>query len=254
MDNVMAPQAITRSADHRYRKNDGPWVPGVTGILDAMGVRFDIASRYGANQCAAHVADLIERGVIVDMFQSLGAEAFKKGIASTAIKKRDEAAAVGTEIHRLAELVVQGKPTPPMAEGLRSRVLALADWWQASGWTVRLTEAMVINMIKDDYGYGGTFDLLARDRDGRTILADYKTGNLYPKVAIQLAGYSMASEVMFTDGKVYPMPAIDRYVILHVTLDGVREVELSIGTAERMAFLACLDLWHWSETMKGKRL
>jgi hypothetical protein len=43
-------------------------------------------------------------------------------------------------------------------------------------------------------------------------------------------------------------------VILHVTADGVREVEVSVGTPERMAFLACLELYHWIESMKGKKL
>jgi hypothetical protein len=49
------------------------------------------------------------------------------------------------------------------------------------------------------------------------------------------------------------MPKIDRYVVLHVTTEGVREVEIAVGTAEHMAWLACIDLHAWSESMKGKK-
>ncbi len=109
-------------------------------------------------------------------------------------------------------------------------------------------------------GWGGTFDLLAYDRDGKTVLADIKTGKgVYKEAVLQLAAYGMAKIVQpATDGilpaQTYPMPLPDRYVILHVTADGVREIEIAVGTAERMAFLACLDLYHWIEGMKGKRL
>jgi hypothetical protein len=50
------------------------------------------------------------------------------------------------------------------------------------------------------------------------------------------------------------MPEADRYVILHVTADGVREIEVSVGALEKLAWGACIDLHQWSETTKGKRL
>ena len=269
----MAPQAITRSADHRYTY-EGVTYPGVTsilGVLDKSGPLMAWAARQ-----TAEAAVLMQRD---DAFRTLldtvGNEGAIRALTDRSRWQRDEAANLGTEVHGLADLVVRGVPTPPMAEGIRTRVLAYADWWQRSGWTLRLSEAMVVrpklgdvtyaadgksatwetNMTGSTYGWGGTFDLLAKDVDGRTVLADIKTGKgVYREAVLQLAAYGMASLVQAGDGKVYPMPVPDRYVILHVTLDGVREIELSIGTPERMAFLACLDLWHWSESMKGKRL
>ncbi len=80
------------------------------------------------------------------------------------------------------------------------------------------------------------------------------------EAVLQLAAYGMCSIVQPTldtpmvTAATYPMPLPDRYVILHVTADGVREVEVAVGMAERMAFLSCLDLYHWNESMKGKRL
>jgi hypothetical protein len=152
----------------------------------------------------------------------------------------------------MAELVVKGEPTPPMAEATRKRVLHYAAWWKASGWTLRLAEAMV---VFPTHRYGGTFDLLAYDRDGRTVLADVKTGKgVYKEVALQLAAYSLAPIVAPTGSpKAYPMPKVDRHVVLHVTTEGVREVEIAVGTAEHMAWLACIDLHSWAESMKGKK-
>lgn len=85
------------------------------------------------------------------------------------------------------------------------------------------------------------------------MLADIKTGNVYPKVTLQLAGYSMASLVQPAGAmQVYPMPKVDRHVVIHVTAGGTTEREVHIGTPERMAFLAALDLYHWTASMKGK--
>ena len=71
-----------------------------------------------------------------------------------------------------------------------SRVLAYAAWWKASGWRLRLSEAMLVNPMM---GYGGTLDLLAYDRDGRTVLADIKTGKgVYQEAVLQLTAYGMA--------------------------------------------------------------
>lgn len=264
MDNVMAPQAITRSADHRYTY-EGVTYPGVTSILKVLD-KSDALMNWAARQTAEAAVNLA--GPDMDkLLMTVGKEGAIKALTSRSSWQRDEAASLGTEVHRLADLVVNGLPTPAMTEGTRERVLGYAKWWGASGWGLRISEAMVVRPgigkwdrldgtpQQPEIGWGGTFDLLAKDADGRTVLADIKTGKgVYREAALQLAAYGLATLVQFTDGKVYPMPKIDRYVILHVTTAGVREVEVSVGTAEHMAFLACLDLHHWTESMKGKRL
>ena len=50
------------------------------------------------------------------------------------------------------------------------------------------------------------------------------------------------------------MPEVDRHVILHVTANGVREIEVHIGTLERLAWAGLMDLYAWHQTIKGKRL
>jgi len=162
---------------------------------------------------------------------------------------------LGTQVHVLAEYVVRGELVPFDGGSEKAMLYArnYAQWWQSSGWTLRLAEAMVVHT---DVGYGGTFDLLARDSEGRTVLADIKTGSKVDKAAIlQLTAYGMAPRVQPNGSdRLYPMPIPDRYVVLHVNADKVREVEIDVGQPERMAFLDCVDLHCWLEAKKGLRL
>jgi hypothetical protein len=185
------------------------------------------------------------------MLGTVGPEGVRKALTSRKNWTNDQAKDLGTDVHSMAELVVKGQPTPPMGEATRKRVLHYAEWWKASGWKLRLSEAMVVYPI---HGYGGTFDLLAYDPDGRTVLADIKTGKgIYREVALQLAAYGMAPIVAPSgSATAYPMPTIDRHVVLHVTTEGVREVEVAVGSTEHLAFLACIELHRWTESMKGK--
>ena len=243
--------AIQRSADHRYTFQ-GVTYPGVTGILAILDKSGPLMA-WAARQTAEAAIHLVAEGALQTLLSSVGDEGAIKALTSRSSWQRDEAAALGTEVHRLADLVVQGQPTPSMPEPTRRRVLRYAEWWKASGWKLRLSEAMI---VQPDYGYGGTFDLLAYDRDGRTVLADIKTGKgVYREVALQLAAYGMADYVAPIGSPVaYPMPEPDRYCVLHVLEDEVREVEFAIGDLERQAFLACITLSGWADTMKGKKL
>lgn len=243
------PGAIQRSADHQYTY-EGKTYPGVTGVLkvlDKSGPLMAWAARNTAEAAIEQVKNL------PSLLASVGAEGVVRALTARSGWKRDEAANLGTEVHALADLVVNAKPTPPMAEAVRSRVLAYAAWWKASGWKLRLSEALVVN---PDMGYGGTFDLLAYDREGRTVLADVKTGKgVYREAVLQLCAYGLAQYVApMGSPTAYPMPKPDRYVVLHVTTEAVREIEVAVGDMERWAFMGCMDLHRWSETMKGKSL
>jgi hypothetical protein len=254
---------ITRSADHRYTF-DGKTYPGVTGILSVIDKSAALMS-WAARQTAEAALGLIparqgpqdtaywDTSALISLLDSVGPEGVVKALTSRSSWKRDEAASLGTEVHRLADDLITGRldvgAVPPRAV---AHVKAYTDWWTASGWTVRASEAMVVNPVA---GYGGTLDLLCRDRDGKTVLADIKTGKaVYQEAVLQLTAYGLATYIG-TDAGTFAMPRpIDRHVILHVTANGVREVEVNVGTTEHMAWLACIDLALWRDTMKGKRL
>jgi len=238
---------IERSADHHYTY-EGQTYPGVTSILKVIDKSGPLMA-WAARQTAEAAVALMD--TMPELYKTVGPEGIVKALTSRSSWKRDEAAALGTEIHALADLVNRGEPTPPIPESSRSHVLKYAEWWRASGWKLRASEAMLVNVRM---GYGGTIDLLARDADKRTVLADIKTGRLvYHEAVLQLAAYGMA-EVIEVGGEIFKMPAPDRFVILHVTKDGVREVELTIGSLDREAFAGCLKLNEWQQSMKGRDL
>lgn len=273
---------ITRDAAHNYFY-EGRQYPGVTGILsvlDKSGALMGWAARQTAEAALGllgqrtittadgidHVVG-VEGGALAQMLQNVGREGTIRALTSRSSWTRDEAAQLGTDVHHHADLYLStGKLPEGLPDGVQKRVEKYAEWWVNSHWRLRLSEAMVIRPTDSEGtepGWGGTFDLLAYDQDGKTVLADIKTGKaVYREAVLQLAAYGMASRVQpATENLIgnapavtYTMPVPDRYVILHVTLDGVRPVEVNIGTKERMAFLACLDLWHWTESMKGQKL
>lgn len=250
----MTSPGITRSTDHRYT-HAGKTYPGVTGILKVID-KSDALMNWAARQTAEAAVELALKsaagGALFGLLDTVGPEGVVKALTSRSSWKRDQAAALGSEVHDLADQWIRGLE-PKVPEHAKRHVLNYAEWWTASGWSLRTSEAMVVH---PDAGYGGTLDLLARDRDGRTVLADIKTGKaVYSEAVLQLAAYGLAKLIQPGGAtESYPMPVIERHVILHVTADAVREVEVPIGSMELMAFLACIDLSAWHSTTKGKRL
>lgn len=238
---------ISRSPTHQYTF-DGVTYPGVTSVLKVLD-KSDALMGWAARMTAEAAIGMAD--TLPQLLASVGPEGVTKALTARSAWKRDEAAALGTEVHHLADLLITGGTLPPMSDAALARVDRYEAWWRASGWRVRVSEALLVNVTK---GYGGTLDLLCYDRDGRTVLADIKTGKaIYHETTLQLAAYG-AAEWAESDGSLYAMPQIDRYVILHVTADEVREVEVNVGRAELDAFGACLTLSRWRDTMKGKRL
>jgi hypothetical protein len=243
--------AIVRSDDHHYSFL-GQTYPGVTGILkilDKSGPLMAWASKETAKAAIA----MLKTGALSDLVIEVGDEAAIKALTAKAGWERDEAAKVGTRIHAMADAHVRGEVGADEGQDIAKRVELYAEWWQGSGWTLRLSEALVVHTA---VRYGGTFDLLARGPDGETILADIKTGKgIYTDAALQLAAYGMAEWVCpMGSPTAYPMPKVDRYVILHVTEKGVREVDVKVGSAEQVAFIAACALAKWRDQTKGRRL
>lgn len=243
---------ITRSADHHYTY-EGKTYPGVTGILRIID-KSDALMSWAARQTAEAAVAFMEADGGRTMLDTVGPEGIIKALTSRSNWTKDKAASLGTDVHAWAELVTRGDTLPPLPEHVRGHVLNYLDWWKSSGWTLRVSEALLVNT---EMGYGGTLDLLARDRDGKTVLADIKTGKaIYSEAVLQLTAYGMAEVIQaeLPSRKTFRMPPIDRYVLLHVTASEVREVEITVGSLEREAWAAAIKLAEWRDGMKGKRL
>jgi hypothetical protein len=240
---------ITRSLDHQY-SFEGQTYPGVTGILkilDKSGPLMGWAARQTAEAFIANIDKLD------GLLGSVGPEGVIKAMTSRSAWKNDEAKDMGSRIHELTELMDAGKDTGPMTPSEALRTEHYRTWRDASGWDLKVREAVLVN---PEFGFGGTLDILARDRDGRSVLADIKTGKgVYKESILQLAAYGLATFIQPEGAAtVSRMPKVDRYAILHVTAKGVREIEVPVGDDDRSAFLACMDLTRWSDSQKGRAL
>jgi hypothetical protein len=267
---------ITRDAAHRYTF-EGVQYPGVTSILDVLDKSFPLmtwAARETAT-AAVNMATREERDALTALdvlILETGKAGAIKALSSRANWTRDEAAQLGTEVHALADKLVRGIPLDFMTPTQRLRVEHYAKWWEqllAGGAKLRLSEAMVCRPNDPDNpqsGWGGTFDLLYYDADGCTVLADIKTGGKWGRKAyeseiLQVTAYGLAKwvqpaveNVLTETPKVYPMPMPDKYKLIHVTAEGCKPIDVDVTVRERMAFLACLVLYHWVESQKGKRI
>lgn len=239
--------AVARDRYHRYTF-EGVVHPGVTGLIKVID-KSDVLMRWAARNTAE--AAILQAANIPSLLETSGKEGVIRLLAERSSWKRDAAADLGTDLHGYADRISQGedlaKDTVP--EAAWARAAAYADWWQGSGWKRRITEAYVINRT---LGYGGTIDLLAYDENGRTVLADVKSGKgVYGETILQLLAYGRA-EVIAPVGSptAYPMPPIDRYAVLHVTDAGVRVVDIEPTEEDWVAFQACIPLAAWQKTHK----
>jgi len=258
--------SITRSVDHHYTLHDDGaepvTVPGTTDILHVID-KSDALMAWAANNTADAALELAGHSLGKDIAYSaldvllsvVGPEGVHKALTARSGWKRDQAAALGSRVHGWADkLLTTGLTDDDMAsmdDATLKRVRAYAKWWHESGWKLRLTEAMVFHPV---CGYGGTFDLLAYDENGKTVLADVKTGaSVYREAILQLTAYGMAPLVQPANAtRTFINPPPDRYVILHVTATKVRVVDVNVGEAERMAFLDCVDLYRWMQKTTGR--
>jgi hypothetical protein len=262
---------ITRDAAHRYTF-EGVQYPGVTSILDVLDKSFPLMTWAATQTATAAVKMTIDGSSLASLITATGEAGAIKALSSRANWQRDEAAQLGTEVHAMADKLVRGIPIDFMTPTQRLRVEHYAKWWEqllAGGARLRLSEAMVLRPNDDgnpQSGWGGTFDLLYYDADGCTVLADIKTGGKWGRKAyeseiLQVTAYGLAKwvqpaveNVLTETPKVWPMPMPDKYKLIHVTAEGCKPIDVDVTVRERMAFLACLELHHWVESQKGKRL
>jgi len=242
--------AITRDRYHRYT-HEGIVHPGVTSLLKIVD-KSDALMGWAARNTAEAALRLL--GGLPELLATVGPEGVVKALTARSGWQRDEAAAAGSDIHGHAERIARGEE---VAEGIdriiRERVLRYAEWWSGAGWRVRLAEAFIVNV---DLGYGGTIDLLAYDEAGRTTLADVKSGKgAYAETRLQLAAYGMAGLIAPQGSPVvWPMPHVERYVVLHVTDEGVRVIDVDVDDDDRAAFRACIPLSRWRASRGRDRL
>ena len=202
---------------HRYTL-DGRPVPGVTTLIK-KGLPAEAITYWATRTTAEYVCDHYDK--VGDMLRTGGrgpTVGFLKGVPW---QRRDEAALRGTDIHALADQLAAGEAVD-VPEEYQPHVDGYVRWLDAWQPTVIIGEVPVGNR---HWWYAGTPDLVA-EIGGVTWLLDVKTGaGVYGNFALQLVAYGNA-EFYMDNGAEHPMPAVDRYGVLHVTDSGVNVHEV----------------------------
>jgi hypothetical protein len=132
-----------------------------------------------------------------------GAEPLPKGRVATE-RVRDEAGAVGTQVHDAIEATVHGEdPAPHLddlgTEAMRAQAHAAygswRTWWDREGHAMEWL-ATEWPLLHERWRYGGTVDAVAM-RDGELLVVDWKTSRrTYTAHIYQCAAYALAWEAM----------------------------------------------------------
>jgi ATP-dependent exoDNAse (exonuclease V) beta subunit len=242
-------EGVHRSKTHQYYFNgQGPW-PGVTTItkvLDAPAL-----TNWKMGEVARSAIDNAER--LIEDREAGKTEAAVKYLTTLSTTAMDR----GSRIHASIESVLRREPAD--VDPRDEAAVAGARGWlndQATTHGLRPLEVEAY-LISETHGYGGTLDLIA-EIDGEVWLLDWKTGksvawpsgDVYSDHRLQLAAYAHADFIAKPGDPVrYPLPAVTRFGIVHVTDGGTRLYEAPVTDADWTAFRACLHLHAWR---KGK--
>jgi len=246
----MAGQRFVRKnagSSHSYLL-DGAKVPGVTtviGILDKPAL-VNWAARETASYADANWARLsdMRSGDRIPLMEKARYNTNRKAVVK------------GNRIHNLGEKLANGE-TVDVPLDIRPQVEAYAKFLDGWDLTTVATETPVCHT---EWGYAGTFDLIAESpRFGRALM-DIKTGKgVYSEVALQLNAYAncdlrlVGEEVTGPRGGIKtewleaPLPAIDSLLVAHVLEDSVEMVPVKLDPAIFEAFLHMLEIfetWH----------
>lgn len=188
----MTLQRINNGRGHWY-KLDGRKADGVTTLI-GDGLRKKALESWGIRTVAEYVADNLEE---VYAMRSMGRGAVVAALKQAPYSDRDNAARRGTEVHKLAEKLIQGEEVvkPDELAGHIDSYRKFLDEWQPKP---VLVEASVGSR---KWSYCGTLDSVLDLPDGRRVIADIKTSRsgIYPETALQLAAYRFAE--FYLDGE-----------------------------------------------------
>ena len=235
---------VVRTPRHLYYFNGaGPW-PGATTVTDILDK--PALTKWHRTQVAEAAIANAER-LLADRESgnTEAAIAYLLAIRTEGTNSRER----GSRIHAALESILRREPIAIEDRDMLA-VAGARAWLNARKVQPLEVEAFLIN---ETIGFGGTCDLIA-EIDGEIWLLDWKTsksvawpnGNVYDEMRLQLAAYSRAEfSARVGDPERYPLPAITRHGILHVTDGGTRLYPADVTEADWIAFRACLNLYGW---------
>jgi hypothetical protein len=231
-------ERVNRGKSGHSYKIDGRSAPGVTSIINKA-LPKSALMYWSARTVAEYVTDLDPAAL--DALRALGRDQMIEVLKKTPWSRRDAAALVGTEVHKLAERLLRGEEidvSPEFAGHIESAVKFL-DTWKV---VPVIAEAVVASRR---WGYCGTLDAVVDLPDGRRAVIDYKTSKaIYPETGIQLAAYRYAEVFIDQLGDECQMSTLDVDCGYGVNLrsDGFDVHPLECGPRAYSAFLHLVNL------------
>ena len=200
------------AGNHQYWL-DKRRIKGVTTLIK-NGLPNHALKYWSARTVAEYVADHPQD---VDGLRGMGRAQMVAALKESPWQKRDDAAVKGTEVHALAQQLVNGAEVD-VPEHLAGYVQACVDF--LDDWKIQplVVERPVASRA---WWYAGTPDLIGALPNGRIPLVDWKTGNnVYGSTALQLMAYARAEFYVDDDWTEQPLPAIDDHLVVHLTSAG----------------------------------
>lgn len=231
---------LRRDQHHRYYYGSTGPLPGVTSIVKVVDRSGPLVGWAKRETAASAVRNL---DMLQQMVRDGGKDSAQQWLSRIPDYQKDEAADIGQRVHALGDAINRGEDIQPT--GIEVPYVAQYRAFLADVRPVQLlaTEALVCNLT---VGYGGTLDsgwLI----DGIPTLLDIKTGKgVYDETALQLAGYANAEFTGTPDDPTQvPLPAWQRYGVLHLRPDGWSLIPYDVTPETFEAFKAALTIYRW---------
>lgn len=246
----MASRLVFTEDTHTYTL-DGRPVPGVTTAINRAHEKPGLVWA-AAKETAAWAAEN------VGLLDESRPDSWIREATGIHREKWNASGKRGTLLHDAARQLVTGDPITPATDGepwppdvfaSAQQLARFMDEWDVEP---LLTERPVFH---DRDLWAGTIDAIARIRDGRRLLLDYKTGKtgIYPKDALQLAAYRHATHVqVFADGtpesglEDEPMMQVDGAACVWVRPDFYEVRPVRTDDAAYAVFLSMLPVAEWT--------
>jgi hypothetical protein len=211
-----------------YRLKDGTRVPGTTTIIG----RFK------------------ESGALI-------AWAYKRGKDGHELyDSRDKAAEIGTIVHSMVEEFVDkgGYPdsliehlSEPDYDAALSAFDAFKEWFESNKFEVIVQE---VQLVSEQYRFGGTPDAVAKDSKGRIVLLDWKTSDgVYMDHLVQLGAYRILWNENYPNNKLTGGSHLCRFSKAHG--DFAHHFFPNLDDAEK-AFILMRQLYDLDKNLKRR--
>ena len=205
---------------HTYSDGEHKY-PGVTGITGCLPKPFLVG--WSARMSAELAVDSID---YVGQMVARDRKGAVDYLSYAHTRYTNSRADLGSRAHVLFEQMMRGETPGRVHPDLEQHKAHFAEFLDAAQPTLLAAEDIAWS---DSYQYAGSFDAIMRlrlnergdlDQHGEPadILVDYKTSKrIYPDVALQLAAYRHADEIVFADDTAKPMWGTDGGAVLWVT-------------------------------------